>query len=359
MALTSVQYEFLESCIERDNVDVSTKNDDTTTIEIVLSTAFSNGLDITEQDAREFLYVMTGDAPRWGLSFDKTKTVRYPFEATTVAELAVENPEAFIKLQTVANKARFGVDEACMAHEVLGIATLAEWCAGIQASSDAAIELVRAALKRTRREWFDAQGNMLENLAKDPSLAHSKEFWMLSDTCKENVLRRERAAKSALERKKQKIAAVKARRKTVMTAMDEGPKSELLGTLIHTLLAADFDELKKLITPSVSFDGVRTWIGSDVFSERGLTASDLPHIEHYVLNAIRAAHPDWFDETEDGSLRLKRAIPRAKKRGMDRITRALYRALEKLVIKNGKDKVIEILETVPASLSPSTGTTPQ
>lgn len=330
---------------------------------VMINIAYSSGLDMEEDDLRRALAVYRSRdgvyLESFGYSTDGIVQVELP--DVSPGEYTVSHSHLIAAAKKVGNFASF-IDAVkifsdhsvfkigltrldLLLLDALGAGDVLSFSLGGTFAPNQGVEFLRNvamhSIKQQHPMWFDAQGaiyanaNQIKNDGVD-----SFEMTEIRNLATEVLLRREKAAKSALERKRQKIAVAKAKRAEVFAKLDAAcQKDEKFQTTIGDFVKLNFNELKDLTTFVLPLQ---------------LDEDEQPFLIDYVYTKVKAMQPDWFIESEEGFLKMKRSIPKVRARGVDRVTRAVQKALEKLVVKYGRDKVVEVLETIPATLSPAT-----
>jgi hypothetical protein len=204
---------------------------------------------------------------------------------------------------------------------------------------------IAEALLVAHPNWFDAEGNLLAVLpAGVPDRSDEQLEYDAAAQLRRH--RRETAAKSAAARKAKQIAEAQAKRATFFAACDG--RDTLLNAvmeLANQMSLMEFDRAKAegtLITSGTDTRCGPTWVPELIvrLCNDGLQDDQAVHfLEDYVLSKVRARLPNWFKETEDGSIRFRRAPQVDKPKGLDRPTRTLRKLLAKLIEKNGEDAV--------------------
>lgn len=342
-------------------------------IELVYNACFAAGINIEEKEICEYLACLDELDPgiRGELGFIREYTaIPWPKpEPASYAMFVATWGEEFFKLKAAANKMSFiaaqmdnpwsiALARMCV-FEALGLGGMLEFKDGrIPLADDKTmsfcLEAVSATLRVVRPEWFDATGQIYTNAQQVTGSTDSLEFQQFCEDCKTVLYKREKAAESAANRRKARIAEIKKARADVFTVLT-GLNNATFTEYETKLKELDFDTLKNLVadvgTSTFDTHTLTTWIPREAFDGAIFFQKEIAHVEDWLLRAVAAKHPDWFLETEDGSYRLKRAIPKEKKKGMDRLTRSLHKALDKLIQKHGSDKVVAGLEAV-MSVSP-------
>jgi hypothetical protein len=349
-------------------------------VQLIYNACFSAGIVIEEEEICEYLaaHPELGPVVRGELGFFRQEgVIPWPKPVPSSYALFVATwGEEFFKLKAAANKMSLvaaqldnehsiGLARICV-FEALGLGGVLEFQDGrLPPADDKAmsfcLEAVSATLRVVRPEWFDPTGQIYTNPNQVEGSTDSLEFQQFVEDCKTVLHKRQKAAESAAARRKARIADIKKARAELFTHL--APlRSADLDAFEKELEGMSFDKLKEEVQDvgAVRLSDtctLTTWIPRRAFGNITFTQDEVPHVEDWLLRSVVALHPDWFTESEDGSYRLKRAIPKERRRGMDRLTRSLHKALDKLIQKHGSDKVVAGLEAV-MSVAPATDLSP-
>lgn len=271
---------------------------------------------------------------------------RWPEEAAKIGGIAAKIPFAQSTDQLWYQNAT---------HESLGLGGYLDFLLGRQIGfSDPTMALfiqgASIAVQTSRGEWFDEDGTAFVRLPPNVDGRSVEEVdWQVDYETR--LRRREIARKSAAQRREKEIADKKARRDAAFALL-----ANAVGwnAVVDQFSIGTFEKLRDILTSNpvgVDTAGGKTWLPTALMKQFEIArpianAEDLEFTEQFVLTQINKRMSSWFKETQDGSLRIRKAPRVDRPVGLDRPTRSLHKHLDKLITKHGIEKVGGALLTI-------------
>ena len=275
-------------------------------------------------------------------------------------ELTVKWPEEAAKMGAIAAKIGFawaGNEPSYQnaTHEALGLGGWLDFLLGRQIpATDPTMALfimgASVALRGARGEWFDDEEQQFLRLPIGVDGKSVEEIdW---DAEYENRLRRRAVTRDTAAKRRQK--AIKEKKEHREAAFLILTTATGYATLVDNLSLSTFEKMRDILTSNpvgVDTAGGKTWIASVVMKQFEIVypianPEMLEFVEQFVLTQVNKRLPNWFRETEDGTLKIRRAPKINRPTGLDRPTRSLHKHLDKLITKHTVEKVGTALLTI-------------